>query len=241
MFTFSKPENINKNNYFDILSYELSRFKSLINSSLEPEEIPIVIGGDNCVTFSSLLALIERVRDTNKIGYIQFDSHGEVNLYRTSPTKNFHGMYLRPFLDSFDIPQIKSLIPSKLVLNNTLFIGDLDLDTKEKAYFKKENLRNINKDIFLKNKRSILKEIDNFLPRHEYLHINFDIDVFSSKEVIATGIPSPKGFMFDEIAELLKIIFKHKNLSVDLCEVNPLKNGAKQTIGIAQKILMMLM
>jgi len=236
-FTFSKPEDIDKTKYFGVLSSELSEFKDLINKTLGTRETQVIIGGDNSITFSSLLAVLERVGDPNKVGYIQFDSHGEVNMYKTSLSKNFHGMYIRPFLDSFDVAKIKSLINLKLKASNILFIGNLELDREEKIYFEKSKFKNINKEDLTKNRNKVLKELEDFVKTFEYLHINFDIDVFSSKEVLATGIPGVEGFMMDEVSDLLKIVSSHPKLSLDLAEVNPSKKGGRKTISVAQKVL----
>ncbi|MEK7534656.1 MAG: arginase family protein [Patescibacteria group bacterium] len=160
-----------------------------------------------------------------------------MNLYATSPTKNFHGMYLRPFLDNFDIPKIDSLIPSKISLANTLFIGDVDLDIEERMCFDKEKLRNINRDEVLKDTKRVIDEVKSFISKFQFIHINFDVDVFNNKEVLATGIPSAKGFMFYELLPLIEIVSWHPNLSLDLSEVNPNKEGRDKTIKIAQKVL----
>lgn len=240
-FTFSKPEDIDKSKYFDILASELSKFKELINATLKPHETQVVIGGDNSVVFTSLLTLLERTKDPDSIGYIQFDSHGDLNLHKTSPSKNFHGMYMRPFFDSFDIPKIKNLINSKLSPENTLFFGNLELDKEEKTYFDKSKFKNISKEYFLKNRNKVLKELRNFIESFEHLHINFDIDVFSSKDVRATGMPGVKGFMMSEISPILRTISSHPNLSLDLSEVNPKKDGSTKTISVAQKVTELLL
>lgn len=251
-FAFSKPEALTVRDsspvgrraqndipirYFDLLARELSLFKNLINKTLERRETQVVVGGDNSITFSSLLALLDRVKDPSKVGYIQFDSHGEMNLYKTSPSKNFHGMYLRPFLDSFDIPKINTLVPQKLIPQNTLFIGALDLDKEEKVFFNKMGFKNIDRSDVLDSLDLVLKELKEFVSRFDYVHVNFDIDVFNKKEVLATGIPSNKGFMYSELLPLIEIVSKHPNLSLDLSEVNPQKEGRDKTIKIAKRVL----
>jgi arginase family enzyme len=240
-FVFPKPEDISKESYLNILSNKLTEFKILINKTIEHNETQAVIGGDNSVTFCSVLALLERVDDSKRVGYIQFDSHGEMNLYKTSPTKNFHGMYLRPFIDNFDIPEIKKLVNFKLPTQNLLFIGDLKLDAEEKRFFIKSKFTNLNRRDVLKNKKDAYRKIEDFIDKFEYIHVNFDVDVFNEKEVLATGIPSKDGFMLEDLLPILKIVSKHPNLSLDLSEVNPKKIGAEKTIQIAQKLLSTLL
>ena len=56
-------------------------------------------------------------------------------------------------------------------------------------------------------------------------------------DVLATSIPSTKGFMFYELLPLIEIVSKHPNLSLDLSEVNPQKKGGEEAVKIAQKVL----
>lgn len=240
-FDFPKPESVSENNYVSILADNLKKFKNLINKTVKNNETQVVIGGDNSVTFSSLLALLERAGDSKKVGYIQFDSHGEMNLYKSSPTKNFHGMYLRPFIGNFDIPEINKIVKFKLPAQNLLFVGDLKLDDEEKSFFIKSKFTNINRTDVFRNKKIVIKKIENFIAKFEFLHINFDVDVFNRKLVLATGIPSDKGFMFKDLLPVLMSVSKHPNLSLDLSEVNPKKKGKEKTIQMAQKILLTLL
>lgn len=236
-YTFPNPEDIETKEYFNILTTELKEFKNIINQNLKGDELQLVIGGDNTVTFSSLLALIERVEDVNKIGYIQFDSHGEINSFAGSESKNFHGMYMRPFFDNFDISILDELIPQKMKPEQMFLFGDQILDGDEPKFYEDHNLHSITFAEYVENKQKINTELSNFLKIYEYIHVNFDIDVFDQKVAGATGIPEDGKWMKEEIFELLNIIKCHDKLSFDLSEINPKKEGSEQTIKIAQEIL----
>lgn len=236
-FDFPKPEDINKNDYVDALINSLEEFKNFINSKLKNGQTQVIIGGENSVTFSSLLALLERVETIENVGYIQFDSHGEMNSFRGSESKNFHGMYMRPFFDGFDIPQIDNLIPCKLKSNQALFIGDLDLDGDEPQFFAKKGFRNITRGEMLTNKEKMLTEVRQFITNYEYIHVNFDIDIFDKSIAGATGIPDDGKWMKEEVFGLLAVISKHQNFSFDLMEVNPKKPNSERTVNLARAIL----
>ncbi len=237
-FIFTNPEDIDPAGYVVTLKKELVEFKNLINQKLDSEnEMQIVIGGDNTVTFSSFLALLERAKDIKKVGYIQFDSHGEINSFEGSDSKNFHGMYMRPFFDHFDIPEIDQLIPEKLGVKQMFIIGDQVLDGDEPEYYKENNLHSLTFQEYVNNKEKIQHELKDFLNNYDYVHINFDIDVFHRSVAGATGIAEDGEWMRDEIFELLNIIKTHQNLSFDLSEVNPQKKGIEQTIKVAQEVL----
>lgn len=233
---FTKPEDA-KSKYFQVIATQMVGLKELINKNFQPGSTPVVVGGDNSVTFGSLLALIERVQDIKKIGYIQFDSHGESNLAKTSPSGNFHGMYLRPFLDKFDIPEIEGLVPQKLDPEQVLFVGDQVLDGDEPDFFRRYNLKNINRQDYFQNQIVTQRKLKDFLNKFEYIHLNFDIDVLSQNVAGATGIPEDGKWGIDETLILLSIISQHPNLSIDLSEVNPHKPNMEKTVQTAQKIL----
>lgn len=236
-FIFSDPEKINPKNYVTILAEELASFRNLINQSMKNGQMQILLGGDNTVTFSSLLALIDRVEDVSKIGFIQFDSHGESNSFSGSISKNFHGMYMRPFFDEFDIEEIEKLVPKKLDPEQAYFVGDQVLDGDEPEFFEKNNWHSLTFKEYSLDKTKFRDQLIEFVDRFEYLHVNFDIDVFDRTVAGATGIPEDGKWMKDEIFELLEIIKKHRNLSFDLSEINPSREGAGRTISISQEIL----
>ncbi len=239
-FTFTTPEEIASKDYFQILTEELTSFKNQINSTLptqNSEFMQIVLGGDNTITFSSLLALIERVKDPRAVGYIQFDSHGESNSYAGSDSKNFHGMYMRPFFDKFDIPEIDNLVPEKLKSEQAIFIGDMILDGDEPQFFQKMNFKTLTFEEYQRDKEQFIEYLHSFLADYPYIHVNFDIDIFNRDVAGATGIPEDGKWQKAEIFEILEIISKHPNVSFDLSEINPRCTGAERTIKLAQEML----
>jgi arginase family enzyme len=241
-FVFPQPNKVAKEEYYPVLARELAEFTKLINQEIKDGETQVIIGGDNTVTFSSLLALIKRSGNPQEIGYVQFDSHGEMHLYQSSVSKNFHGMYMRPFFDKFDIPEIEELVLNKMDYSQVFTIGDIIFDEGdnhpqgEVELYK--TLRNVRREEFLKNKEKILAEFEAFTKRYKHLFINFDIDVFDGSVAGATG--EDEGVWFwEEINSFLEIISKHPNVSIDLVEVNPyMEESSKRTIEIAHKILL---
>lgn len=237
-FIFSKPEEILIPQFMSILVKSYLEFKNIINQNLISYQLPIVIGGDHSVSFASISATLERIKQPQKLGYIQIDSHGDLNRFATSPSKNFHGMYLRALTDNFDIPDINQVINFKLPTSNILFIGNLNLDSEEKVYFQKQKIWNINGTQIQQNQ--IVKKIDDFIKSFPNLHVSLDIDVFDKKYAPATGLPCPNGLSPEDVLPIVNIISRHPGLSFDLCEVNPQKEGSKQTIELAQQILLRL-
>lgn len=248
-FVFSKPEEVSSGQYYQVLALELKRFKELINQQIKPGETQVVIGGDNSVTFSALLAVMERSVDIQDIGYIQFDSHGEMHLFKSSLSKNFHGMYMRPFLDVFDRSEIEQLVPKKLKKSQVLTIGDLVFDagddSKDGEMELYRSLRNISLKEFkdhpserLGTSNSKVKnEISEFINKHEHIHINFDIDIFDASVAGPSAMADEGVWFWEEVVEILEIIKRAHSLSLDIVEINPLIKGSDKTVKLAQDIM----
>lgn len=238
-FRFTNPEDIEEKNFNSILAEEIKAFSALLDDQLKKGETQIVIGGDHTITLPSVLSVLKRAKG-KKVGYVQVDSHGDILLNKESSTKNFHGMYVRPLLEEFDIPEIKNLVgdlcldPKKMV-----YFGNLDLEEKEKEFFKKKRIINFSGED-LKNSKKAEEWFKKFIKGVDYLHISIDIDAFDKTIAPATGIPAEKGLFFEDVERILQVVKTHPNFSLDLAEVNPKKEGAQKTISLAQKILKIL-
>lgn len=239
---FSKPEEIGLKKYYSVLANELSQFKDLINKNLKGNQIQVVVGGDNSVTLASILAVLERLNDVEGLGYIQFDSHGEMNSYSGSESKNFHGMYMRALLDKFEIPEIENIAQPKLKFSQVLTIGDLILDGDEPEFYARNGIWNINREQVTSDKKQVTREIQDFVKKFEHIHINFDVDVFDPSVAPATGLAEDGKWMWEEVISLLEVIKENaKSLSIDMCEINPMRKGSKKTIKVTQDVLKKLL
>ncbi len=242
-FSFSKPEDMDKNDYYNILAKELNQFTAEIYSNLKPSQTQVVVGGDNSVTFSSILAVIKRIPNIKDIGYLQLDSHGEMHLHSTSVSKNFHGMYMRPFFDVFDIQEIEKLAPNKLRFNQALTIGDMIFEEnhpKGEAEFHK-NIRNIAREEYVNNKYGALSEIQEFLSSYEHVHVNYDIDIYKAESVGPSGMGDEGKWTWEDTLPIIDLLNRKQNISLDIVEVNPQIDGAEKTVKTAQKIISMIL
>lgn len=239
VFDFPLPENVTVDEYERVIAESSRQCRDLILSLFQPGEISVVIGGDHSVTFPSFLATLARFENVADIGYIQFDSHGDMHLRQTSLTDNFHGMYVRAFLDpQFDMPEVSSLIKQRLPKENVLFVGNLDLDaTGERQYFDTQNIAHISKEDARERRTESVRKFEEFANRFKHVHVTCDIDAFDKTIAPATGIPAEDGLFLEDIEEMLRVIAKHPSFSFDIAEVNPQKSGAEQTVLTAQKIL----
>lgn len=239
VFDYTLPEKSSALEYEHELAKAAIACRGIISATLKPNEVQVSVGGDHSMTFFTLQDILSRKKDVSALGYIQFDSHGDMNLRKDSLTDNFHGMYLRSFLDAtFDMPEIRTLTPYLLPVENVLFVGNLDLDTTgEQQYFEAQRIEHISKDDVRNNFVASMERFEAFIRRFQHLHVTFDIDALDQSIAPATGIPAVDGLLWKDIRDMLCAVAKHPSFSFDLAEVNPRKPGAQQTICMAQKIL----
>lgn len=241
-FWFPLPENIPSDKYLDILARFSHQAADLISNQIKPRhEVPVILGGDHSVVFAGLLGLLE-LYPAQSTGIVMFDSHADLHQNSTSPSGNFHGMWLRPFFDEFDVKSIRQLIKHYLEPIQLRYIGNLIVEEAEQQFIKNNqiicyssyNLKNPDQlDLCQANLQKWSQQFD-------HLHLSFDVDVFNSKLVSATGTPNPKGMNLKEVIPFLHMFANHPGLSISLVEVNPAKDGATQTLEIAHQVLQIL-
>lgn len=235
-YTFPQPTIAN---YFETIAVHSQEAATVIAEQLQPDETQVVIGGDHSVTFASLLALQKRVA-LSEVGYMQIDAHPDLNTIASSPSHNFHGMYLRAAVGTIGHPLIDSLLTPKLLPQNMWYFGNLSFDEnpEERNFIAEKSITVTSVSELQTNQVPVLNSLTDFAQRHNHLHISIDIDGFDQSIAPATGIPCQKGFKLEPILNLLRTASNHSNnISYDLVEVNPRKLGAVKTIQVAHQIL----
>jgi len=232
--TFPMPDDIDRKKYFETIVESLHKATDLIEETLQDDEMQIVVGGDHSVAFSSLVALLRRLH-SHSVGYIQVDSHPDINTVATSPTGNFHGMWMRPFVGGYDNEQINQLVPHVLKPEQILYVGNLDMDPEEEQLISDKKIQTISVDL-LRN-GSAQDEIKKFFESFEHIHLDIDIDGFDRSIAPATGIPAKNGLLYKDVEPILELFRKKVGRSLDLVEVNPQRDKGEKTVKLAQKII----
>jgi arginase len=234
LYKFSDPENVEIKTYYKVIAKEFEQFIKLISNKFDHSKTLVTIGGDHSISLGSLTAVL-KVFDPSKTGVIMIDSHGDIHQPSTSPSGNFHGMWLRTILNKFEIETIDILVQQKLPNENLFYIGNLDIESAEKEYMKENGIDNFNQKHL--NSARFLKKLDLFLTKMDHIHLSLDTDAFSHVFAPATGIMIKNGLAPVDVFPILRKLSLAKSLSVDLVEVNPKRNGSGQTIKLAQDLL----
>lgn len=235
--TFSQPETVKKEDYLQTMYKESTEFAREIQNTTNQEDILISVGGDHSMSLGSIHAVCE-IHGIENIGFIQIDSHADIHLVKTSPTGNFHGMYVRPIFSSFDFSPINTMFMKKAKPKQLIYMGNLDLEKEEQDFIHMHRIRVIDKTELIMKQSQIADELKLFCTQFSHIHVGLDVDVFDKTEVQATGIPAESGLLTTEVFPIIQTIAQNtKSKSMDVVEVNPSKNGAFETISIAQKAI----
>jgi arginase len=236
-FEFTPPERVSLENYYQVLATEYQNFAAQIKEKLNTSKLLVTVGGDHSIALGSIAAILH-IFNPATTGVIMIDSHGDIHQPSTSPSGNFHGMWLRPIIDTFEVEKIDNLIPQKLPPQNLFYIGNLDIEKEEREFMIEHQI-----DTFAQTQIGNLKFFEylkNFIKTREHIHISFDIDVFNHSFAPATGMMIEHGLTPNDIFPILGVLKKAQSLSIDVVEVNPTLEGHEKTIQLAQKILTQL-
>lgn len=236
-FIFSDPSQVAAEQYFKTLAQESASMRDQINAHLHTGETQVVVGGDHSVAFPSILALLDRLPARTSIGYVQFDSHGDLHRHATSPSGNFHGMWLRALTEGIGNKDIDELVTRRLDPHSMLFFGNLDLEQAEEDYFRDMRIDRWSEEQLLQDFSFVQRYVHSFVSKYDHVHISFDIDVFDRQFASATGTPAPNGLDPSHIFPLLTELSQAKSISVDLVEVNPQKAEPQMTIELGQRVI----
>lgn len=226
-------KNLNEVNCFNEKLY------NQVLNSLNEGHFPLTLGGDHSIAIASGLASIKK---HSNLGIIWFDAHGDFNTFETTSSGNIHGLpfavlcnYEKKLLSSFHDGNFYN--PQNAVLVGARDIDEPgELDNLKKAgvtIFTTEDIKSLGTDFVYAKAFEIASNGTNGI------HISFDLDVIEPKLAPGVSIPATNGISLDEAYSFTNAIIanKEKVKSIDLVELNPLRDIDGKTQGIAKNIL----
>lgn len=238
-FGFPMPDEIPSNTYLQETGLIYQDAKAAILEQWLPDEQALFLGGDHSISSISLAAVLERFGAGN-VGVVMFDSHGDIHRPETSPSGNYHGMWLRSAFDQFPVAEIEALFPQKLQSDQYILVGNTLLEKEEDEYFDSLNVRRISTQSLQENAAGDFQYLQEFCQRFQHIHVSFDIDVFQGQLVPGTGTPNQKGLATNEVWPLVDEIVaatQEKTLSLDLVEFNPRRDVQQKTLNLSIEVI----
>ncbi|MEH0022290.1 MAG: arginase [Desulfobacter sp.] len=196
---------------------------------------PLFLGGDHSIAVGTVASVV----DTDPVGLIWVDAHGDFNTPETSPSGNVHGMPLAALIGEGHDSLVNVGRPgSKIHPDNVVMIGQRDLDPAEKERIKKCGITIFTmRDIDEQGISSVASKTLMKFAHLKRFHLTLDMDVLDPVEAPGVGTPVPGGISYREAHLLMEILSDSGKLgSMDLVEINPILDVGNKTAELAVEL-----
>ena len=232
-----EKDNLKKN--LKELNYFNNKLYNEINETINNNCLPITLGGDHSIAIGSALASIKNHKN---MGIIWFDAHGDYHTFETTVSGNIHGLpfaaitgYEKNLLSDFHNGNYFNF-------KNAVLLGARDIDEPDELNNLKdagvtiittEDIKKYGIDAMYKKAFSIASNGTNGI------HISYDLDCIDCDIAPGVSVHVKNGINLDEAYGFVDYIVKNKEKirSIDLVELNPLKDKNKITEKVALNIL----
>ena len=232
-------EKNNKRKNLDEINLFNQKLYNEVKNTLENNLLPITLGGDHSIAIASSLASINKY---NNLGIIWFDAHGDFHTFDTTSSGNIHGLpfavatgYEKKLLTDFHTGNYFNF-------KNAVLLGARDIDQPYEldnlkqagvTIITTQDIKKYGMDAMYKKAFEIASNGTNGI------HISYDLDCIDSDIAPGVSIPVKNGLNLDEAYCFVDYILKNKEKikSIDLVELNPLRDIDKITEKIALNIL----
>jgi arginase len=195
---------------------------------------PVVLGGDHSIAIGTLSGLAAA---DGPGGVIWLDAHGDLNTPETTPTGNVHGMPLAAALglcgfraDGLNFPALQ---PEHVAL-----VGVRSLDPGEQEALKRLGVAVYTiSDIDRRGVEPVIQEALAKVSGASFVHVSVDLDVVDPEFAPGVGDPVRGGLSYREAHLALELIAEAGVLhSLELAEVNPIRDHENTTAGLAVEL-----
>jgi len=185
-----------------------------INKRIKDKKINI--GGDHSM---SIATIAETMNSHHNAKVIYFDAHADINTYKSSNSKHYHGMPLS-FVTGIDSDKRFYFIKNKLKLENLLYIGGRCWDIFERDLIYRHNIKHIDPNELNNDFENAMNKILAFAGNSP-IHLSFDVDCMDKSLVPSTGTAVKGGIKMDIGKKVLDELRKHTDIvNVDITELN---------------------
>jgi agmatinase len=197
----------------------LQRLSEAVSNTLSLGSLPVVIGGEHTVTLGSITALEQK---HESFGIVQFDAHADLrDSYQG--TQLSHASVMRRIYER-DIPIFQ--------------IGTRSYSYEEHWFRKDNNIPYVNAEELF---RSGVEDFSLPLDFPDKIYITFDLDVFDSSLMPATGTPVPGGITWYQAMWLIeKIIESRICFGWDIVELAPIPDFHSASFAASQLVYNMM-
>lgn len=201
------------------------RVHDAVHAELGHDHLPILLGGDHCLSVGSISAVARHCRETRrKLRVLWFDAHADFNTSELSPSGNLHGMPVA-CLCGFGPQELTGIGGHTPAISPKWMrqLGVRSVDPGERRFVHEQGL-----EVF------DMRYIDEMGMRHAmelalagvdantHLHVSFDVDFLDPEIAPGVGTTVPGGPSYREAQLCMEMIADTGRLgSLDVMELNP--------------------
>lgn len=186
---------------------------------------PLVIGGDHSCAIGTWSGMKRVLGDEARLGLLWIDAHMDSHTFRSSPSRNIHGMPLACLLGYGDERLTKTAGDSqKLLPQDVCLIGVRSFEREEaellralgvRIYFMDEIKRRGMQEVFTEAHRQVRAQTAGY-------GISIDLDALDPVEEPGVGTPVPDGLLRADVIDALTLAHcDEKLLALEIVEYNP--------------------
>lgn len=214
-----------------------------VNTVLQHDGIPIVLGGDHSIAIGSVSGLAAFYRKQEKrVGVLWFDAHGDMNTPDSSLSGNIHGMPFAAILGRGpqELTHISGFAP-KVQPEDCVLLGARDVDRAEAEIMRNSGVRIFTmREIDERGMSACMDEAITIASRNTIgFHVTMDMDFVDPDYAPGVGTPVPGGPTYREShLAMEKVADSGKMLSFELTEVNPVLDAANRTAELGVQLIL---
>jgi len=209
------------------------RVASAVDSTIEADEFPLVLGGDHSIGIGT----VGGSSDTEDLGIVWFDAHGDFNTPTTTPSGNVHGMSLAAILGIAEFADSEWARAKNVAPENVALVGLRDLDEGERRLIRDSAVTAYTmSDI---DDRGVTDVVESALAvatqDTDGLHVSLDMDWLDPNEAPGVGTPVRGGVSYREAHVAMEYVASCGAAlhSMEIVEVNPILDTHNQTAELA--------
>jgi arginase len=213
------------------------RVHEAVHAELGLNNMPILLGGDHCLSIGSISAVARHCREAGKkLRVLWLDAHADFNTSELSPTGNIHGMPVA-CLCGFGPEELTSIGGKTPALHPAWIreIGIRSVDAGEKRFVHDHHLevfdmRYIDEVGVRQAMEAALADLDS----DTHLHVSFDVDFLDPEIAPGVGTTVPGGPSYREAQLCMEMIADTGLMrSLDIMELNPAMDIHNKTAKLA--------
>ncbi len=212
-----------------------------MHEALADGTVPIMLGGDHCLSIGSVTAAARHCRETGRqLRVIWLDAHADFNTADLTPSGNIHGMPVST-LCGLGHPRLAAIGGHTPAIEPSWVrqIGIRSIDEGERRLVHHQRLpvydmRSIDENGMRATMAAALADVD----ANTHLHVSFDVDFLDPETAPGVGTTVRGGPTYREAQLCMEMISDTGQLgSVDVTELNPSYDHRNATAEVAVELV----